>query len=144
MRPLAYIAAAPTLDCTTEQVTEPAQTKTDQLAILTAVERAVDGLNRALPQGAEASADTSFVGMPGDDKDVVLPKFMVATGRDLILALWRCFGRRQEGGRYHRRIRLAAQSPGPLATRKLVALFEHACRGSRDFAVTMYSAKTAG
>lgn len=125
MRPLASIATAPSLGCATEQVTEPTQTKTDQLAISTAVDEAVDGLSLALPHGAEVSADTSFVGMPGDDKDVVLPKFMVGTGRDLILALWRCFGRRQEGGRHHRRLRLASQSAEPLTTRKLVALFEH-------------------
>jgi hypothetical protein len=86
MRSLAYIAAAPTLaGCTTEQMTEPTQTKTDQLAISAVVDQAVDSLNLALPHGAKVSADTSFVDMSGADKkaaDVIVESRLGAQSAD--------------------------------------------------------------
>lgn len=82
--------------------------------------------------------------MPGDDKDVVLPKFMVGTVRGLILRsgaalvddkkaadiiLQSCLGAQSAD---HRSFLIGIPSftipaplAGPLTTRKLVALFKH-------------------
>jgi hypothetical protein len=85
MRSIGFILAALCLvGCTTEHVTEPLQTATEQLAVSGAVDHAVGNLKLALARGAKVFVDTGYVDTP-DDKDVVLPKYMVGAVRDLIL-----------------------------------------------------------
>lgn len=82
--------------------------------------------------------------MPGDDKDVVLPKFMVGTARGLILRSGAALVDDKKAADIIVESRLGAQSAdhrsfligipsftipaplvGPLTTRKLAALFKH-------------------
>jgi Family of unknown function (DUF6655) len=70
--------------CTTERITEPYQSATEQLAVSTAVDRAVAKLKLVFPPGSKVYVDGRFAELL-PDKDTVLPKYAVGAVRDLVL-----------------------------------------------------------
>ncbi len=77
------LAAIGLAGCTTERVTEPTQTATEQLLVSTAVDRAVDTLNAPLKPGAKVFLDPQF--FDASDVNVILPKYTVGAVRDWLL-----------------------------------------------------------
>ncbi|MEJ0068353.1 MAG: DUF6655 family protein [Pseudomonadota bacterium] len=70
--------------CTTDRLTEPGQTATEQLLISTAVDRAVDQLNPTIPAGTTVFVDAQyFDNAPGDA--ALYTKYAVASIRDRLL-----------------------------------------------------------
>jgi len=70
--------------CTTNRLTEPGQTATEQLLISTAVDRAVDQLNPTIPAGTKVFVDGQFFDMaPGDA--ALYSKYAIASVRDRLL-----------------------------------------------------------
>jgi hypothetical protein len=159
---LAWAAAALMLaGCSTEHVTEPTQTATEQLTVSTAVDHAVGNLNLALPRGAKVFVDTSYVDLPGDDKDVVLPKYMIGTVRDLILRSGAALVDDKKAADLIAELRLGAQSAdhrsfligipsitlpvlltGAVTTPEVALYKRDLQRGISKLALTIYSAKT--
>jgi hypothetical protein len=71
--------------CTTDRVTEPYQTATEQLLVSTAVDHAIDNLKPPIPRGSKVYVDAQFFdGTPGTN-DVVLPRYTISAVRDLVL-----------------------------------------------------------
>jgi hypothetical protein len=161
-RSSALVAAALILaGCTTEHVTEPTQTATEQLMVSAAVDHAVDSLKLALPRGAKVFVDTSYVDMPSDDKDVVLPKYMIGTVRDLILRSGAALVDDKKAADVIAELRLGAQSAdrrsfligipsitlpilltGAVTTPEVALYKRDLQRGVSKLALTLYSAKT--
>lgn len=67
--------------CTTERVTEPQESATEQLLITTAVDRAVGRLTVALPAGSRLFVDATYVDTAPSDH-LRYPKYLVGTVRD--------------------------------------------------------------
>ncbi|HWE71635.1 MAG TPA: DUF6655 family protein [Stellaceae bacterium] len=71
--------------CTTDRVTEPYQTATEQLLVSTAVDHAIDNVNPPIARGSKVYVDAQFFdGTPGTN-DVVLPRYTISAVRDLVL-----------------------------------------------------------
>lgn len=72
--------------CTTERLTEPGQTATEQLLISVAVDHAVGQLNPTIPAGTKVFVDAQyFDNAPGDA--ATYSKYAVASIRDRLLKL---------------------------------------------------------
>lgn len=70
--------------CTTNRLTEPSQTGTEQLLISTAIDHAVDQLNPTIPAGTKVFVDAQYVdNAPGDA--ALYTKYVVASIRDRLL-----------------------------------------------------------
>jgi hypothetical protein len=67
--------------CSTERLTEPPQTATEQLLVSTAVDHAVGALKPPIKPGSKVFVDGQFF----DADNVVLPKYTIGAIRDLIL-----------------------------------------------------------
>jgi hypothetical protein len=67
--------------CTTERITEPQETATEQLLISTAVDQAVSRLTVALPAGSRLFVDAQFVDMAPSDH-LRYPRYLIGTVRD--------------------------------------------------------------
>jgi hypothetical protein len=87
LKPAAALAATLALaGCTTDRLTEPSQTATEQLLISTAVDHAVDQLNPTIPSGTKIFVDAQFFdNAPGDA--ALYSKYAVASVRDRLLRL---------------------------------------------------------
>jgi len=84
---LPFLAAATLLlaGCTTNRVTEPYQTATEQLLVSSAVDHAIDNLKPPIPRGSKVYVDTEFFDGENGGTDVVLPRYTIGAVRDLIL-----------------------------------------------------------
>jgi hypothetical protein len=153
--------AAPLLaGCTSEHVTEPLQTATEQLVVSTAIDHAVGNLKPALARGTKVFVDPQFVDTP-DDKSVILPKYMVGTVRDLILRAGGSLVDDRKSADFIAELRTGAESAdhrsfligipamalpvplaGPVTTPELAIYKRDLQRGISKIALTMYSAKT--
>jgi len=72
--------------CTTDRLTEPSQTATEQLLISVAVDHAVDELNPTIPPGTKIFVDAQyFDNAPGDA--ALYSKYAIASVRDRLLRL---------------------------------------------------------
>jgi hypothetical protein len=72
--------------CTTERVTEPPESATEQLLVSGAVDDAVSKLKIALPAGTALFVDAQYLDMtPGDH--VRYPKYLIGTVRDHLAGL---------------------------------------------------------
>jgi hypothetical protein len=70
--------------CTTDRLTEPGQTGTEQLLISTAVDRAVEHLEPTIPPGTKVFVDAQFFdSAPGDA--ALYSKYAIASVRDRLL-----------------------------------------------------------
>ena len=69
--------------CTSERLTEPAETATEQLLVSTAVDHAVARLRPPIAAGAKVFVDTQYFDMGA--ADAILPKYTLGAVRDLIL-----------------------------------------------------------
>jgi hypothetical protein len=77
------MAALELAGCTTERLTEPSQTATEQLLVSTAVDHAIEKLKAPLAPGAKVFLDPQFFDMA--DANVVLPKYTIGAVRDWLL-----------------------------------------------------------
>jgi hypothetical protein len=80
---LLVVAAIFAASCTTQRVTEPPQTATEQLVVSAAVDHAVDNLRPAIAPGAKIFVDDRFVDMRDDA--AIVPKYAIGAVRELIL-----------------------------------------------------------
>lgn len=81
---LALVAVVALNGCTTDRLTEPGQTATEQLLISTAVDHAVARLDPAIPVGTKVFVNSQYVDTaPGDA--ALYTKYFVASVRDLLL-----------------------------------------------------------
>lgn len=71
--------------CTTERLTEPYQTATEQLLVSTAVDHAVANLAPPIPPGSKVFVDAQFFDADPAGNNEVLPKYTIGAVRDLIL-----------------------------------------------------------
>jgi hypothetical protein len=86
MQAAALTAMLGLVGCTTDRLTEPSQTATEQLLISTAVDHAVDQLNPMIPSGTKIFVDAQFFDMaPGDA--ALYSKYAIASVRDRLLRL---------------------------------------------------------
>jgi hypothetical protein len=77
-------AAALTLllaGCSTDRLTEPPQTATEQILVSTAVDHAVGNLKPPIAAGSKVFVDAQFF----DTDSIVLPKYTIGAMRDLVL-----------------------------------------------------------
>src|SRR5690348_16562120 len=82
--PAALAAILALAGCTTDRVSEPGQTATEQLLISTAVDHAVGQLNPSIPAGTKVFLDAQyFDNAPGDA--ALYTKYAIASVRDLLL-----------------------------------------------------------
>ncbi len=143
--------------CTTDRVTEPAQTADEQLLVSTAVDRAIGNVKLAIPQGSKIYVDAGDF----DTADVVLPKYTVGSVRDLILRSGAFLAPDRKTADLIAEIRDGAQAinhrnflfglpalsvPMPLAgtisTPELALFKRDQQRGVVKVAITLYSAKS--
>ncbi len=83
---LSLLAAALLLTgCTTNRVTEPYQTATEQLIVSSAVDHAIDNLKPPIPRGSKVYVDATLFDGDTGGNDVVLPRYTIGAVRDLIL-----------------------------------------------------------
>jgi hypothetical protein len=71
--------------CTTNRVTEPYQTATEQLLVSSAVDHAIDNLKAPIPRGSKVYVDATLFDGDTGGNDVVLPRYTIGAVRDLIL-----------------------------------------------------------
>jgi len=82
--PAAFAGIFALAGCTTDRVSEPGQTATEQLLISTAVDHAVGQLNPGIPAGTKVFLDAQyFDNAPGDA--ALYTKYAIASVRDLLL-----------------------------------------------------------
>jgi len=79
--PLAGLVTLLLAGCSTERLTEPPQTATEQLLVSTAVDHAVGALKPPITPGSKIFVDGQFF----DTDNVVLPKYTIGAIRDLVL-----------------------------------------------------------
>ena len=77
------LSAACLAACTTERLTEPPETATEQLLISTAVDHAIGNLKPPIPPGSKVFVDATNFDMP--DANIVLPKYTIGSVRELVL-----------------------------------------------------------
>jgi hypothetical protein len=81
-----YAALLGLAGCTTDRLTEPGQTATEQLLISTAVDHAVANLDPTIPAGSKVFVDPQyFDNAPGDA--ALYTKYAIASIRDRLLRL---------------------------------------------------------
>ncbi len=68
--------------CSTQRLTEPSQTATEQLLVSTAVDHAVSNLKPPIAPGSKVFVDAQFFDADGA---IVLPKYTIGAIRDLVL-----------------------------------------------------------
>lgn len=81
---LAIAAALVLGGCTTERVTEPQESATEQLLVSNAVDRAVGGLNPGLPAGSKIFVDAQYVDTTPSDH-MRYPRYLIGAVRDRLL-----------------------------------------------------------
>jgi hypothetical protein len=82
--PAVALMAAGLAGCSTERLTEPPQTATEELLVSTAVDRAVAQLKPQLPAAAKVFVDPQYIDTAGPDA-ALLPKYTIAAIRDELL-----------------------------------------------------------
>jgi hypothetical protein len=70
--------------CTTERVTEPQESATEQLLVSNAVDHAVNGLDPGLPRGSKSFVDAQYVDTTPSDH-MRYPRYFVGMVRDRLL-----------------------------------------------------------
>lgn len=156
---LPLLAAALLLaGCTTNRVTEPGQTATQQLLVSSAVDHAIGNLKPPIPSGSKVFIDSQYF---DSDGSIVLPRYTIAAVRDLVLRAGGALVSDRVAADYVVELRNGAQSidhrtmlvgvpsipvPIPLAgtvQTPEVALFKQdKQRGISKIALTVYGAKS--
>jgi hypothetical protein len=71
--------------CTTNRVTEPYQTATEQALVSSAVDHAIDNLKPPIRRNSKVYVDAAFFDGATGGNEIVLPRYTIAAVRDLIL-----------------------------------------------------------
>jgi hypothetical protein len=144
--------------CTTDRVTEPGQTATQQLLVSSAVDHAISNLKPPIPSGGKVFIDSQYF---DSDASIVLPRYTIAVVRDLVLRAGGALVSDRNTADYVVELRNGAQSidhrtmlvgvpsvpvpipfAGTVQTPEL-ALFKHdKQRGISKIALTVYGAKS--
>jgi hypothetical protein len=84
---LSFLAAAALLSagCTTDRVTEPYQTASEQLLVSAAVDHAIDNLKPPIPHGSKVYVDPQYFDIDPSGNNIILSHYTIGAVRDLIL-----------------------------------------------------------
>jgi hypothetical protein len=83
---LPFLAAAFLLaGCTTDRITEPYQTASEQLLVTTAVDHAIDNLKLPIARGSKVYVDPRFFDVDPSGNNVIMSRYTIGAVRDLVL-----------------------------------------------------------